>query len=205
VDKLLGRREIVVKSMGVFVDQHPLYSGATIGSDGEVVLILNAPNLAELLRGGVFTVDFENIASTTGQHLDTTEPVDSLSVLVVDDSLSVRKSLENQLTQLHCKVTLAADGVDALEKMRHRFFDLILTDLEMPHMDGFQLIVETRGLSEWDSVPIYVVTSRAVDKYLLKAQNLGATGYLVKPVSTHQLAELASSILTAKRSSSPVA
>jgi chemosensory pili system protein ChpA (sensor histidine kinase/response regulator) len=186
IERLIGREQIVIKSLGPFLDQHPLYSGATLDAQGRVVLILNAPHLAAIIRSGQALLP----ADVHEESIVDLEESRSLHVLVVDDSLSVRKSLEKHLLQFDCDVTLASDGVDALDKMRNALFDVIFTDLEMPNMDGFQLLVEARGLELWAHVPIYVVTSRAVDKYTQKALALGATGFLAKPVGVEQLRQV---------------
>ncbi|PTX91934.1 hypothetical protein DB346_23545 [Verrucomicrobia bacterium LW23] len=114
-----------------------------------------------------------------------------LQVLVVDDSLSVRKVQERSLAALGCRVHLAVDGVDALEKLRQLPVDLIFSDLEMPRMNGYELIRAIRALPEKDraELPIVIITSRATEKHHAKAMELGASGYLTKPFTQPQLEE----------------
>jgi chemosensory pili system protein ChpA (sensor histidine kinase/response regulator) len=108
-------------------------------------------------------------------------------VLFVDDSLSVRKVAEKALVSLGAQVTTAVDGLDALEKMRDRTFDIVFTDLEMPRMHGFELIRELRFLTAHQDLPIVVVTSRSGQKHQEQARALGANEYLTKPFNTQSL------------------
>jgi chemosensory pili system protein ChpA (sensor histidine kinase/response regulator) len=200
IDRLAGREEIVVKSLGGILGEHPFYSGATLDEEGRPMLILNAPNLAALIRSGETRAAFAGLMRRRTPEARQPAAADPAGtgaethVLVVDDSLSVRKSLERGLRQIGCEVSLAADGADALDQMRTRLFDLILTDLEMPRMDGFQLITETRDLDMWSGVPIYVVTSRVTEKYRRRAEQLGANGFLSKPVRVEDLERILAKI-----------
>jgi chemosensory pili system protein ChpA (sensor histidine kinase/response regulator) len=107
--------------------------------------------------------------------------------LFVDDSLSVRKVAELTLTSLGIDVTLAIDGVDALERLREKRFDIVFTDLEMPRMHGYELIRELRFLPVYADLPIVVITSRSGQKHQDQARSLGATDYLTKPFSAPML------------------
>jgi chemosensory pili system protein ChpA (sensor histidine kinase/response regulator) len=111
-----------------------------------------------------------------------------LHVLFVDDSVSVRKVAERALRQLGVEVTLATDGVDALDKLRGGNFDLVFTDLEMPRMHGYELIRELRFLPAYNAMPVVVVTSRSGKKHRDEAQAVGASEYLTKPFTSRSLA-----------------
>jgi chemosensory pili system protein ChpA (sensor histidine kinase/response regulator) len=108
----------------------------------------------------------------------------------VDDSLSVRKVQERLLTEMGCKVATAADGLYALEKLREEEFDFIFTDLEMPRLNGYELISDLRGNPAWAAIPIVVISSRGADKYITKAMNLGASTFLSKPFTQAQLQQI---------------
>ena len=108
-------------------------------------------------------------------------------ILVVDDSLSVRKVQERILTDLGCDVVTANDGLQALERLREMSFQLIITDLEMPGMDGYQLITETRNLPRHAKTPIVVVSSRSTARYTERAITLGANTCLSKPFSEEHI------------------
>jgi chemosensory pili system protein ChpA (sensor histidine kinase/response regulator) len=108
----------------------------------------------------------------------------------VDDSLSVRKVQERFLSGLGVETVPAVDGLDALEKLRTETVDLIFTDLEMPRLNGYELISEVRGNPAWAALPVVVISSRGADKYITKAMNLGATTFLSKPFTAEQLDQI---------------
>jgi chemosensory pili system protein ChpA (sensor histidine kinase/response regulator) len=118
------------------------------------------------------------------------------AILVVDDSLSVRKVIEKHLHSLHFRVELAVDGLDALEKLRTCRISLVLTDLEMPRMHGFELIAEMRRQPALRKLPVVVVTSRDAGKHRRRATSLGANDYIIKPFSKEQLASHINQLLT---------
>lgn len=120
-------------------------------------------------------------AAAAAPTATTSESTGKPRVLVVDDSLSVRKVAEKALVDLGVDVTLAVDGVDALEKLRTAEFDLVFTDLEMPRMHGYELIREVRFLPRLKNLPLVVVSSRAGTKHQDQARTLGATDYVTKP------------------------
>jgi chemosensory pili system protein ChpA (sensor histidine kinase/response regulator) len=111
-----------------------------------------------------------------------------LQVLFVDDSVSVRKVAERALKSLGVLVTLAVDGIDALDKLRTGQFDLVFTDLEMPRMHGYELIRELRFLPAFHAMPVVVVTSRSGKKHRDEAHAVGASEYLTKPFTSRSLA-----------------
>lgn len=184
VDAVLARQEIVIKQLDSVLAQHPLLNGATLDAEGRVIPILNLPTL---LKFGEQTVTSEYRAPA---RPESAKRLDQLRVLIVDDSLSVRKVQERHLSDLGCKVTTASDGLYALEKMREQEFDFIFTDLEMPRLNGYELISELQGNPAWSSIPIVVVSSRGADKYITKAMNLGAATFLSKPFTQQQLQQV---------------
>jgi len=114
--------------------------------------------------------------------------VGGVTALVVDDSLSVRTVQERLLGDLGVEVMTATDGLDALEKIREREPDIIFTDLEMPRMNGYDLISTVRSNPAWTAIPMVLVTSRAAQKHLDKALELGCSGFLIKPFTKDHLA-----------------
>lgn len=192
----LGRRaEIVTKPLPTLLADHPFFSGATIDSDGRAVLILDVPRLASgfFARGGLFA-----LVSTRTRSPAVAAPSAAAGMtrerrlLIVDDSLSVRKVAEKLARELGYDVETAGDGQAALEKLDaapgERPFAAVLTDLEMPRLDGFGLLAEIRGRAAWRELPVVVVTSRQAEKHRQRAAELGATDYLVKPFTRAQLA-----------------
>jgi chemosensory pili system protein ChpA (sensor histidine kinase/response regulator) len=108
-------------------------------------------------------------------------------VLVVDDSLSVRKVVQHMLARSGVKLTLAVDGADALAKLRESHHDIVFTDLEMPRMNGYELIREMRYVPQFRGVPVVVISSRSAEKHRKQAADLGADAYLAKPFTEDDL------------------
>jgi chemosensory pili system protein ChpA (sensor histidine kinase/response regulator) len=186
VDVVLKRQEIVIKQLDSVMALHPLLNGATLDAEGRVIPILNLPTLLKFgeQQSGVRSQKSEARPRTSDLRAA------ALRVLIVDDSLSVRKVQERYLTELGCQVTVASDGLYALEKLREQDFEFVFTDLEMPRLNGYELISELRGNPVWASIPIVVISSRGADKYITKAMNLGATTFLSKPFTQEQLKQV---------------
>jgi chemosensory pili system protein ChpA (sensor histidine kinase/response regulator) len=147
-DKVIGPREIVVRSLGALFANLPLYAGATISGAGKVQLILDVARLAEVTRHGV--------------HHDRPARADSQPrVLVVDDSRAIREAALLILAQGGYAADAVADGWDAWELLQDRPFQALVTDLEMPRLDGWELIARVRRSPELAAIPIVVVSSRA--------------------------------------------
>jgi chemosensory pili system protein ChpA (sensor histidine kinase/response regulator) len=185
VDRILRKQDIVVKPLGPLLRGHPLFSGATLGGDGQVVMIVDLPRLLETEQSSSVISDATGLLDGATAASAPARPL----ILVVDDSLSVRKVIEKHLHSFQYQVELAVDGLDALEKLRTLPVSLVLTDLEMPRMHGFELIAEMRRQEAFREVPVIVVTSRDADKHRRRATALGANDYIIKPFSREQLAE----------------
>jgi two-component system, chemotaxis family, chemotaxis protein CheY len=117
------------------------------------------------------------------------------SILAVDDSPSVRLMLERTLTDAGYEVTTAVDGEDALGKARSAQFNAVLTDINMPRMDGFGLIVELRKLKGYRFTPILTVTTESSREQKIRGKEAGATGWIVKPFEPHQLLAVLTKVL----------
>lgn len=191
VDRVLARREIVVKSLGPLFAGHALLEGATIDSQGRPLLILSAPALLRIAAAG-----FAGPTSTPAEPALPVTPDRSanarITALVVDDSLSVRTVQNRLLSDLGCEVLLANDGLAALEKLRQQKADIIFTDLEMPRMNGYDLISAVRAHAELNRIPMVLVTSRSAQKHLDKALQLGVNACLTKPFTRDDLAAMLS-------------
>ena len=208
VDEVLGLEEIVVKPLGDLLGGHPLFSGATQAHDGTPILILDTPGLFDAASASVFAASTSDILDDEAEEADdaafafaaeSDAPQGPLEVLYVDDSLSVRKAAEKFLRNAGVDVTLAVDGMDALNKLRERSFDLVFTDLEMPRMHGYDLIREVRFLPRHADLPLIVVTSRSSDKHRAQAKKLGANGYITKPFHQGNLEDMLIQHLGARR------
>jgi chemosensory pili system protein ChpA (sensor histidine kinase/response regulator) len=186
VDTIEGTREIVVKNIGPQMARITGVAGATVRGDGRVVLILNPVPLALRWASLPRSAAERNVPAVTADVSVVEQPP---MVLVVDDSLTVRKITTRLLTREGFRVDSAKDGVDALEKMRDLLPDVVLLDVEMPRMDGFELARVMRGDERMQSVPIIMITSRTADKHRNLAMEIGVNVYLGKPYQEHLLLE----------------
>ncbi len=172
IDQVLGNREIVVKPVGLQIASVPGIYGATITGDGRVVVILD---VAPLVRR--FLANPHKPIAVTTQVSDRDVPL----VMVVDDSLTMRKVTGRILERHNFEVTVARDGVEALERLEERVPDLMLLDIEMPRMDGYELATAMRADPRYQQVPIVMITSRSGDKHRQRAFEIGVQRYLGKP------------------------
>ncbi|MEN5267166.1 Hpt domain-containing protein [Stenotrophomonas sp. TWI587] len=172
IDQVLGNREIVVKPVGLQIASVPGIYGATITGDGRVVVILD---VAPLVRRYIAN-PHKPIAAIT-QVSDRDAPL----VMVVDDSLTMRKVTGRILERHNFEVTVARDGIEALERLEERVPDLMLLDIEMPRMDGYELASVMRADPRYQGVPIVMITSRSGDKHRQRAFEIGVQRYLGKP------------------------
>jgi chemosensory pili system protein ChpA (sensor histidine kinase/response regulator) len=179
VDELLGNQEVVVKSIGPQLSRIPGVTGATVLADGSIVLIVNPVQLAQrkAAAGG-------RLGEITG--LIGTRPSTPL-VMVVDDSLTVRKFTSRLLEREGYRVITAKDGLDAIEKLKDDLPDVMLVDIEMPRMDGFDLTRNVHGDARTQGIPIIVISSRTAEKHRSRAADLGVNAFIGKP---YQEAEL---------------
>jgi chemosensory pili system protein ChpA (sensor histidine kinase/response regulator) len=182
LDVIEGTREIVVKNIGPQMARITGVAGATVGGDGRVILILNPVPLA-LRWASMPRNEVEHAAPA--EALELSAALQPPLVLVVDDSLTVRKITTRLLTREGFRVESAKDGVDALEKMNDLVPDVVLLDVEMPRMDGFELARVMRANERLKAVPIIA----DADKHRNRAMELGVNAYLGKPYQEQQLLE----------------
>ncbi|HET7562793.1 MAG TPA: Hpt domain-containing protein [Rhodanobacteraceae bacterium] len=207
IDMVIGSREIVVKPVGPQISNVPGMFGATIMGDGSVMLILD---LAPLVRHFVANRAAAALALATEQESGTVAapaepaapPVDERGpslVMVVDDSITMRKVTTRVLERENFEVITAKDGVDALEKLQDRVPDVMLLDIEMPRMDGYELATHMRNDVRFRQVPIIMITSRMGEKHRQRAFEIGVDRYLGKPYSEPDLLRNVAEILEAGR------
>ncbi|MEN3111236.1 Hpt domain-containing protein [Uliginosibacterium paludis] len=197
IDELRGNQEIVVKNAGPQFVRLQGYSGATVLADGEISLILNPVALAARQTATVGTESEAQAADTAYTEAEQTKIP---SIMVVDDSLTVRKITSRLLEREGFQVVTAKDGVDALEQLVEYKPDVMLLDIEMPRMDGFDLARNVRADARLKDVPIIMITSRMADKHRNYAMEIGVNHYLGKPYQEEQLLELITSFIAAQRS-----
>jgi chemosensory pili system protein ChpA (sensor histidine kinase/response regulator) len=174
VDGFVGTKEIVVKALGPQLSELKGLAGATILGDGKVLLILDIAGL--WLTDAAMHVEHapepEVAVRPSKRH-----PI----IMVVDDSLTVRKVTGKHLQKRGMEVLTAKDGQDALEQLQEHVADIMLVDIEMPRMDGYELVSRIRGDPRLEHIPIIIITSRAGDKHRQRAFELGVDLYMSKP------------------------
>ena len=172
VDGLLDERDMVIKPLPPHLRKLPLVSGMVITGRNEMVNVLHAPALLEQAR----RLRGQGVQAGAAAHASATP----YRVLVVDDSLNTREIEKDVLQAYGYHVTLAEDGVDGLRKAMEGDFDAILTDVEMPHMDGFTLTARLREEDKYRDTPIVIITSREKEEDKRRGMQVGADAYIVK-------------------------
>ena len=179
VDQVIGNREIVVKPVGPQVASVPGIFGATIMGDGRVVVILDVAPLVR--RQATLPRELRAAPAPVVEHRQV--PL----VMVVDDSVTMRKVTGRVLERHNFEVATAKDGIDALERMVDVVPDLMLLDIEMPRMDGYELATQMKADARLQNVPIVMITSRTGDKHRQRAMDIGVDRYLGKPYQEPEL------------------
>jgi len=182
VDSISGSREVVVKPLGRQFRNVPGMSGATILGDGRVVLILDMAAMIRehLAKEGIESVEEQSLPATTGGRMQ---------VMVVDDSVTVRKVASRLLERHGMEVILAKDGVEAMTKLQEVVPNIMLLDIEMPRMDGFELASLVRHDEALKDMPIIMISSRTGDKHQARAREIGVNKFMGKPFQEPDLLE----------------
>lgn len=195
VDQLIGSRaQIVVKPIGQQFSSIGAIAGATILGDGQVCLILDGQNIARQIQ-------------STQRHKQLSEAVyrqrefdERRLIMIVDDSVTVRKVTSRLLERQGYDVVTAKDGVDAIEQLENIKPDLMLLDIEMPRMDGFEVLNLVRHHDMHQYMPIIMITSRTGEKHRERAFLLGVSQYMGKPFQEEELLENIDALLVASDS-----
>jgi chemosensory pili system protein ChpA (sensor histidine kinase/response regulator) len=199
VEEVLGKDEIVIKNLGEYLRRVKLFPGTTIAPDGSLILLIDLnrmvanepterrPLQASASAARIFAPGSAAIARGTipAEAIDRVEQ--ERLIVVADDSISVRKFVGRMLEKNGYRVKLAADGMEAAELITQHGCHLVITDLEMPRMTGYELMVQLRQSPTTRRIPVMVVTSRAGAKHRDRAMKEGATAFLTKPVQEDQL------------------
>jgi len=199
IEEVLGKDEIVIKNLGNYLRRVKLFPGTTIASDGSLILLIDLNRLvaadtadrhalpASSPAARVFAPGAEAVAAGSIPS-EAVDPVENDRVVVVaDDSISVRKFVGRMLEKAGYRVKLAADGLEASEIVAQMGCHLVVTDLEMPRMNGYELMAHLRQNPITRRIPVLVVTSRAGAKHRDRAMKEGASAFLTKPVQEDQL------------------
>ncbi|HSN03779.1 MAG TPA: Hpt domain-containing protein [Nitrospira sp.] len=192
VDELLGRQEIVIKTLGSLKPmERSFFGGATIDPEGRVILVIDPGRL--FARESKESLAVTTVTESTllpeyeGGHGAASEEKILAPILLIDDSLSIRKFVGRMLENAGYQVETAVDGEDGLRKASAQAYRLIITDLEMPKLNGFEVIQALRSRSQTQQTPVVVMTTRAGDKHRQMAINIGASAYIAKPVEERAL------------------
>jgi chemosensory pili system protein ChpA (sensor histidine kinase/response regulator) len=199
VEEVIGKDEIVIKNLGEYLRRVKLFPGTTIAPDGSLILLIDLnrmiatePSERRTLQASASAARI--FAPGSAAVARGTIPVDAIDrvqqervIVVADDSISVRKFVGRMLEKNGYRVILAADGLDAAELVAQHGCHLVITDLEMPRMTGYELMAQLRQGPSTRRIPVMVVTSRAGAKHRDRALKEGASAFLTKPVQEDQL------------------
>ncbi|MAD44486.1 MAG: hybrid sensor histidine kinase/response regulator [Oceanospirillaceae bacterium] len=193
VDSLLGSREIVVKTLGPQFASVMGVSGGTILGDGNVVIILDLPAMIRTQA----SLEYQQAKLLDSQEAERRHELENRlpRVLVVDDSVTVRKVTSRLLERNGMEVFTAKDGMDAMETLQDHKPDLMLLDIEMPRMDGFEVASLIRHDERLKDIPIIMITSRTGDKHRERAMSIGVNEYLGKPFQEEKLLDTMNRLL----------
>jgi chemosensory pili system protein ChpA (sensor histidine kinase/response regulator) len=219
VEEVLGKDEIVIKNLGEYLRRVKLFPGTTIAPDGSLILLIDLnrmvaaeptehrPLQANASAARIFAPGSAAVARGTipSEAIDRVEQ--ERVIVVADDSISVRKFVGRMLEKNGYRVKLAADGLEAAELVSQHGCHLVITDLEMPRMTGYELMVQLRQSPSTRRIPVMVVTSRAGAKHRDRAMKEGASAFLTKPVQEDQLIAAVEQLMGAEapRPAAPVA
>jgi chemosensory pili system protein ChpA (sensor histidine kinase/response regulator) len=207
VEEVLGKDEIVIKNLGDYMRRVKLFPGTTIAPDGSLILLIDLNRLvstdtadrhalpASSPAARVFAPGAEAVAagSIPAEAVDRVE--NDRVVVVADDSISIRKFVGRMLEKAGYRVKLASDGLEAAEIVSQVGCHLVITDLEMPRMNGYELMAHLRQMPATKRIPVLVVTSRAGAKHRERAMKEGASGFMTKPVQEDQLIAAVESLI----------
>ena len=207
VEEVLRKDEIVIKSLGEYLRNVKMFPGATIAPDGSLILLIDVNRLVMgesiehrplVAPASAVRIFAPGAAAVAAGHIPAAA-VDDVPqekvVVLADDSISVRKFVGRMLEKAGYRVRLACDGLEALEIVTQAKCDLVITDLEMPRTNGYELMAHLRQNPETRRIPVMVVTSRAGAKHKDRALKEGATAFLTKPVQEDQFVAAVSELI----------
>ncbi len=180
VDEIVEARELILQELGLLLRRMPGVVAVSLRADGNPLFLLDVPSLERSSK---------RVGTGLGASLAMRKrlAVQRVAVLVVDDALSVRKSMQQLLEDAGFEAITAVDGVDAIDKLRLRKPAVMLTDLEMPNLNGMELTRRVREVPDWLDLPVVMITSRATEKHRNLAFEVGVNVYLTKPYTDLEL------------------
>jgi two-component system chemotaxis sensor kinase CheA len=178
VGGLVGQRDVAVKGLSRLLPRLDVLAGASVEPDGSILLVLDIPGLIDRARTDRGTVTMASVADAPAAAVPTVAA--RAKLLVVDDALTVRELQRSILERAGYEVVTAVDGVEAMATLAEGPVDLVLTDVEMPRMDGFALTESIRANPARSNLPVLILTSRASEDDRQRGMEAGADGYIVK-------------------------
>ena len=216
VEEVVGKDEIVIKNLGEYMRRVKLFPGTTIAPDGSLILLIDLnrmvasePNDRRAIQATASAARiFAPGSAAVAKGSIPSEAIDRVEhervIIVADDSISVRKFVGRMLEKNGYRVKLAADGLEAAELVSQVGCHLVITDLEMPRMTGYELMAQLRQSPTTRRIPVMVVTSRAGAKHRDRAIKEGATAFLTKPVQEDQLIAAVEQLMGTEAARQPV-
>jgi chemosensory pili system protein ChpA (sensor histidine kinase/response regulator) len=195
VDEFLSKEEIVIKNLGAFLQGIGPFSGATVTGQGRVILLLDSLKLLEMRTVASWPPTVERHPEREAVVAPAAEA--KRRVLLVDDSVSVRRFVGGMLERAGFHVVAARDGAEALQQLAEEPVDVIVTDLEMPRLNGYELIRDLNREPTTCDLPVVVLTTRTGAKHVNLARELGVDHYVAKPVDEASFVQLIESLATA--------
>ena len=212
VDEVLGNQEVVIKNLGPQLSRLPGLTGMSVLASGLAVLIYNPVALVSVYGQAARAMrktDVRPLAPGAAQQAPLNLPPMMMGgsliplIMVVDDSITVRRVTQRLLKREGYRVVLAADGLQALERLQDERPAVVLSDIEMPRMDGFDLARNIRADQALKNLPIIMITSRIAEKHREHARELGVDHYLGKPYSEEELLRLVHQYVSALEVAKP--
>jgi chemosensory pili system protein ChpA (sensor histidine kinase/response regulator) len=192
VDDIKGNQDVVVKPIGGLLNSVPGLGGATILGDGQVVLILDTAGVVRAATGDRETAEILPSQMVPRQEARPT-------IMVVDDSITIRRVTEKMLERHHFNVVTAKDGLDAVAQLEEVHPDMMLLDIEMPRMDGFELAAHMQSSELNQDIPIIMISSRTGKKHRERAEGLGIKEFLGKPYQDSELLQNIEALLSKEK------
>ena len=190
VERVVTSYDLVVKNMGAYIKSISGIAGVSMLGNGEVVPVLDLASMLQALDNAELDIGRIDAQSAAAEEISLTR------VLIVDDSLSVRNSLGQLMRDSGYDPLLARDGLEAINVIRAENPDIVLTDLEMPRMNGFDLVSYIRNTSDQPGLPVVMITSRNMAKHRKQAEDAGVNRFIAKPFIDDEILECIESELT---------
>ena len=193
VEELVGKEDVVIKNLGGLLERVGPFAGATVTGDGRVILLVDPSRLAEATEVSRRAARAPGASRERGPSRERVG-TPTRRILLVDDSISIRKFVGQMLEKAHFEVITANDGAEALRRLADTPVDVVITDLEMPRVSGYELIEDLRARASTRAVPVVVLTTRAGAKHVSLARRLGIAHYVTKPVDEEAFVRLIGSL-----------